>query len=90
MKTGQVVYENSFRKIKNENQDLIENYNGLAMDNKRIVDSLKKQKMMKSGPFKKESHGKTGELNPTPFQTYLKNKGKKHKKSTIEVQLYEI
>lgn len=84
MQTEQLVYENSFRKINKENQDLIESYNTLAMESKRISDSLKRQKMMNAFSLRKDQ-GRKRELNPTPFQKYLKNLSKKEKPSKVEV-----
>lgn len=60
IKTDQVVYKNRYRKMTNENEDLIESYNQLAMENKKVFDSLKRQNMRKGGPLKKEGVSKNG------------------------------
>lgn len=89
IQTEQLVYENSFRKINKENQDLIESYNSLAMDSKKIADSLRRQKMMNSFSLKKDQ-GKNRELNPTPFQNYLKSKARKgqHQAGVVPGTIY--
>ena len=58
------------------------------MENKKIFDSLKKQRCGRGSPLQRDSSHKNIELSPTPFQNYIKNKGKKQK-NTIPMQFYE-
>lgn len=54
------------------------------MESKKIADSLKKQKLMSNLSLRKDN-SKHKELNPTPFQNYLKNKSKKQNSTQIIV-----
>ena len=73
MHTEEVLFEHTMKRMTLESQDLIENYNSLTMEKKRVTDSLKRQDL-RNPPPRAAKDRKHSENKPTPFLQYVRNK----------------